>query len=138
MEPIHILIADDHPNVRAQIRARLSRESCFQVVAEAANSAEAVTRTLESKPQILLIDPMMRDGLGIHAVRRIAASVPMTIIVVLTAAADTAFAMELRKAGVQRVLDKGIASQELIDLLLKVGRADFENKSSDKGVNEWK
>lgn len=135
MESIQILIADDHLNVRAQVRARLSREPGFQIVGEAANSAEAVACALAAKPQIVIIDPVMRDGSGIQALYRIAADLPNATIIVLTAVADTALTMELRKAGAHRIFDKGIASQELVDLIQKIARA---NLSSNGGENTWK
>ncbi len=138
MNQIQVLLADDHPNVRAQIRARLSREPGFQIVGEAGNSAEAVACARAAKPQIVLIDPVMRDGSGIQALYRIAADLPDATIIVLTAVADTALTMELRKAGVHRVLTKGISSQELIDLIQKMAGANWENRPSARGENEWK
>ncbi len=124
MEPIRILLADDHPGVRAQIRARLSHEPLFEIVAEAEGSAQAVECAMTLKPQIVLIDPMMRDGLGLDATRQIATRLPDTAVVVLTAFADTAQRIELRKAGTRYILNKGIESQRLLDILHEIGQAD--------------
>ncbi len=122
METIRILLADDHASVRAQIRARLGHEPRFEIVGEAQDSAEAVECALMLKPRIVLIDPMMRDGLGLEATRQIAARLPGTAVVVLTAFTDTAQRIELRKAGTRYILNKGIESQRLVDILHEMGQ----------------
>ena len=124
MKSIRILLADDHPGVRAQIRTRLGHEPVFEVVGEAENSAQAVECALALRPNVVLIDPMMRDGLGIDATRQIAAHLPETAVVVLTAFADTAQRIELRKAGTRAILNKGIESQRLVETLRELGKRD--------------
>lgn len=119
---ICILLADDHRNVRTQMRRRLDHEPDFQVVAEALSSSEIVERARALKPQIVLIDPMMSDGLGLETIARLAAHVPETAVVVLTAFVDTAMRMELRKIGVREIVNKGIASTELIQILRDIGQ----------------
>jgi DNA-binding NarL/FixJ family response regulator len=119
---IRILLADDHEIVRTQVRVRLSRETDFEIVAEAVNSAQASARALSIKPELLLIDPMMRDGLGLQTVHEVAVGAPETAIVVLIAYADTALQMELRKLGVCRILNKGIESSRLVAMLREIGQ----------------
>ncbi len=120
--PNRILLADEHENVRRQVRVRLSRETDFEIVAEAVNSAQASARALSIKPELLLIDPMMRDGLGLQTVHEVAVGAPETAIVVLIAYADTALQMELRKLGVCRILNKGIESSRLVAMLREIGQ----------------
>lgn len=123
-DKIRILLADDHQNVRSQVRLRLGRERDFQVIAEATNSAQAIERARSLSPRIALIDPMMGDGLGLQSVRWMADHLPGTAVVVLTAVADTALQIELRKMGVCRILNKGIASSELVGILRDIGNSD--------------
>jgi DNA-binding NarL/FixJ family response regulator len=129
--PIRILLADDHENVRAQVRLRLSREIDIEIVAEAITSAQATDRALALKPAVLLIDPMMRDGLGLQAVCKVATGAPETAIVVLTAFADTALQMELRKLGVRRIANKGIESARLVATLREIGQ-NVPSRSSSR------
>ncbi len=124
MERTRILLADDHPKVRTLIHARLSREPDLDIVAEAGDSAQTIECALALRPRILIIDPMMKDGLGLQAVRQIVSHLPGTAIVVLTAFADPAFQIELRKLGVRRVLDKGLGSQRLIEALHQITQAE--------------
>ncbi len=116
-----------------RIRARLSHECCFDIVGEAENSTQAVECALALKPQIVLIDPMMRDGLGLEATRQIASRLPETAVVVLTAFADTAQTIELRKAGTRYILNKGIESHRLVDILNEMGRKNTEERPPTAG-----
>lgn len=127
MEPIAILIADDHRKLRDLIHERLEREPDLEIVAVAEDSMQAVESALEKHPRIVLIDPMMLDGLGLDAVRQIHTHLPETTIIVLTAFADTAQKMEWRRAGVTHILDKGIASMNLIEILRQAGNKADKN-----------
>lgn len=117
MERIPILIADEHLQVRAQVLARLNRENDLDIVGLADNSSAAVLRANETHPRLILIDPMMSDGLGLDAIRRLRAALPNTEIVVLTAFTDTAQKIELGKMGVRFILNKGIESYKLVEVL---------------------
>ncbi len=124
MDSIRLLLADDHASVRSQIRARLSHEPRIEIVGEAENSAQTIECALALRPDVVLIDPMMRDGLGLEATRQIAARLPHTAVVVLTAFVDTSQQIELRKAGVRHILNKGIESARLLDILRAIERPE--------------
>jgi DNA-binding NarL/FixJ family response regulator len=117
MERISIVIADDHLQVRTQILARLNREADFAIVGLADNSAATVACATATRPHIVLIDPMMGDGMGLDAIRQLRAQVPETTIVVLAAFTDTAQKIELGKLGVRFILNKGIESYQLVEQL---------------------
>ncbi len=127
MDAVKILLADDHANVRAQLKARLAREAYLQIVGEAANSSQTVECVQAHEPDVLLIDPVMRDGLGLEAVRQIAERDTPPIIVALTAAADTALVLELRGAGVRHILNKNIDSRQLVETLAQV-KSEIEKR----------
>jgi two-component system nitrate/nitrite response regulator NarL len=136
MPLIRILIADDHASVRTQISARLQREPQFDIVGVAENSQQTVERALETKPQIVLMDPMMHDGRGIETIREICSRLPATCVIALTAVADTLETMELRKAGARKILNKGIESQALVTILRDAGSLDSTNRISQGGFPE--
>lgn len=117
MERIPILIADQHLQVRTQVLARLNRESDFIVVGLAETSTDAISTANATHPHIILIDPIMRDGMGLEAIRRLRTDLPDTAVVVLTAFTDTAQKIELDKLGVRFILNKGIESYKLVDIL---------------------
>jgi DNA-binding NarL/FixJ family response regulator len=117
MKKVRILLADSHPHVRRQLAARLQREPDIEIVGQASNSGQALRFALDGDPDILLIDPMMRDGFGLANLRQIVSRVPKIAIIVLTAYADTALQMELTRMGVKHILSKGLASEILIDTI---------------------
>ena len=123
MKRIRILIADEHLSVRAQVFARLSREPHFEIVALADTSQQALECALAARPDIILMDPMMSDGLGLAALREISTRLPKIQLVVLSAFCDTAQRIELRKIGVTHILNKGIESHQLVGLLRSIGDA---------------
>lgn len=114
---IQIVLADDHYVVRKQLNARLQRESDFEVVGVASNSRETWEETKSKRPHILLIDPLMRDGLGLATLRQVHSNFPNLVIVVLTAYVDTALNMQFHEIGIKSILTKGIPSAELVGQL---------------------
>ena len=121
MKKKRILLADSHPQVLAQLVARLEREADIEIVAQAVNSAQTLQNALTSQPDILLIDPIMPDGFGLANLRQIVARLPQLTIVVLTAYVDTTLRMELSRMGVMHILSKGINSSVLLDTLRQIG-----------------
>jgi DNA-binding NarL/FixJ family response regulator len=114
---IRILLADDHPQVCEQLAARLSREPDFELAGVAQHSRATLRSVLDERPQVLLIDPMMRDGRGLATLRQLVADLPDLAIVVLTAFIDTTLDMQLRSLGVRHMLVKGVSTTELIEEL---------------------
>lgn len=111
---IRILLADDHPLVREQLAARLSREIDFELVAVAATSRATMQEIQLKHPHLLLIDPIMRDGLGLATLRQVCANFPDLVSVVLTAYVDTALKMHFQQMGIRHILTKGVASSQLL------------------------
>lgn len=83
-EHIRVLIADDHPVVRAGLRDMLSAQPDFDVIAEAVNGAEAVTLTIRLQPHVVLMDLRMPEMDGVTAIARIKAQHQEVQILVLT------------------------------------------------------
>jgi DNA-binding NarL/FixJ family response regulator len=79
-----ILVADDLPLVRKTIRSLLALHS-FRVCGEAVNGKEAIEKTVELSPDIVLMDINMPDMNGVHAAIEIRRIAPRTRIVFLTA-----------------------------------------------------
>jgi NarL family two-component system response regulator LiaR len=136
MKRIRILIADDHLIVRAQVFARLTREPDFEVVALADNSLQAVESALATRPDLILYDPLMNDGMGWDALKHLRAQLPETPVVILTAFTDTAQRIELRKLGIVRILNKGIESRHLIQFLRETADARAVKLSLGEGKQD--
>ena len=69
--PIRILIADDHQLLREGIRNFLSLEPDFEIIGEASNGEEAVTKAEALKPDVMLLDINMPKANGIEVASRL-------------------------------------------------------------------
>ncbi len=116
---IRILLLDEHTEVRAQLAARLGREPDFAIVCEPPTPTALLGCARQHQPHIVLVDPPPGD---IHILRALTAIKQETTaaIVILTSVVDTYFQVELQRAGVDRILTKGIESSDLVTELRAV------------------
>lgn len=114
LSKIRILLADDHSIVREQLAIRLNSEPDLEVVGVASTSYETIQKIQKMHPHILLMDPLMRDGLGVATLRQVRANFPELVIVVLTAYVDTMLNMQFQQMGIKHILTKGIVSSQLL------------------------
>jgi DNA-binding NarL/FixJ family response regulator len=109
-----ILIADDHDVVRAGVRAILESREGWEVVAEAANGKDAITKAIESKPDVAIVDYSLPVINGIGVTRQIHARLPTAEILIFTMHDSDALVGELLDAGARGYLLKSDAKQYLI------------------------
>ncbi|MDX6276131.1 MAG: hypothetical protein QOJ72_259 [Nocardioidaceae bacterium] len=118
MDPIRVVLADDHPVVRSGLRALLESLPGYEVVAEATDGEAAVRETQLTTPDVVLMDIRMPGLDGIEATRRVRAAVPGTAVLVLTMFDDDDTVFAAMRAGAQGYLLKG-AEQEEIDRAIR-------------------
>jgi len=122
---IRVLIADDHTLFREGLRSLFSSESDLEVVAEAADGEEAVRKTLELHPDVVVMDVMMPNVNGIDATRRICAELPATKVLVLSMYDDAEHVQRLLASGASGYLLKRASSEELVRALKAVVGGDM-------------
>jgi DNA-binding NarL/FixJ family response regulator len=83
-ESIRVLIADDHPVVRAGLQGMLLGQPDIQVVGEAVTGAEAIALTEQLRPNVVLMNLRMSELDGVSATVRIRERQPQTHVLVLT------------------------------------------------------
>lgn len=99
LEPITVVLADDHPLMRDGIRGTLARDAGLQVVGEASDAYEALDLALTLRPRLLVLDLNMPGPPAAEVVRHLGAHSPATRVLVLTAYDDDARVRELLEAG---------------------------------------
>jgi len=110
---IRILLVDDHQILRKGLAALIGAEEGMTVVGEAANGRDAVEKTRELRPDVVIMDVEMPDLNGIEATRRILAENPQTRLIALSMHSDRRFFAEMLKAGATAYLLKDSAFEEL-------------------------
>lgn len=123
-ETIRLLIADDHAIVREGLRALIATEPGFELVAEASDGVEAVSKVHALKPDVILLDMMMprKDGLG--AIEEIMKEQPNARILVLTSFAEDDKVFPAIKAGALGYLLKDSSPQELLQAIRNVHQGE--------------
>ena len=124
MEPVTILLADDHPVVRQGLRTFLELQEDMVVVGEAASGTDAVAQTEELLPDVVLLDLVMPGLDGIDAARRIKEVSPSTKVIVLTSYADDENVFPAIRAGAAGYLLKDVEPQQLADGVRRVQRGE--------------
>ncbi len=116
MEDLRILVVDDHPEVLSQIEQRLSQEDGF-LICKSATIDNVYSHITDYKPDVLLIDPFMGNGLCLKSLKQIQQMLPSLTVIVLAAVVDAASKLELSKIGIKFILEKKVSSDQLVDTL---------------------
>jgi DNA-binding NarL/FixJ family response regulator len=112
-DQIRILIADDHPVVRAGLQGMLAGQADFVVVGEAADGAQAVALAAQLHPDVVLMDLRMPEIDGVVATAQIRAQRPEAYILILTTYDSDADILRAIEAGAISYLLKDAPREEL-------------------------
>lgn len=124
MEPLQILIADDHPLFRKGMRTLLESLPDFNVVAEAATGQEAVDKAAELQPDVVLMDLQMPGGGGLSATRQISTASPHIRILVVTLFEDDDSVFAALQAGARGYILKDAQEGEMRRAIRAVGNGE--------------
>ena len=118
--PIRVLIADDQPLYRRGLEVVLHTEDHIEVVAEAEDGEDAITKSEEFAPDVVLMDVRMPRVSGIEATRTIRDVIPTAKILMLTVSDEEEDLYEAIKAGANGYLLKEISIEEVADAIRAV------------------
>jgi len=110
---IHVILADDHPTVRAGIRQFMERDPAIQVLAEADDGAQALDLIDRYHPDVVVLDLHMPRLSGLDAIGQIRRGYPDVKIIVLTAYDDPPYVLAALRAGAKGYLLKTAGPDEL-------------------------
>jgi DNA-binding NarL/FixJ family response regulator len=136
---VRLLIADDHGVVRGGLRLLLDRQSDMEVVAEAADGAEAVVQALAHRPDLCVLDVSMPKLTGLQAAREIKAQAPDIAVLILSMHDDERYLFEALKAGAGGYVLKHQADHDLVAAVRSVARGEpFLTSDAQRSlVREW-
>lgn len=123
--PLRVLVVDDHPVVRAGVAAMLSGAEDLQVVGQCGDAADAVRAAGELRPDVVLMDLQLGDGVGgVEATRRLLAGDPAPKVLVLTTFDSDADILAAVEAGASGYLLKDSPLDALLDAVRAAARGE--------------
>ena len=121
MDPLRVLIVDDHPVFLAGLRVLLEADPRTEVVAEATTAAEAIEQAAETQPDAIVMDLHLPDMNGIEATRHITQTSPHIGVLVLTMYEDDDSVFAAMRAGARGYLLKGAGHTDIVHAITAVG-----------------
>jgi len=121
---MRVLIADDHGIVRSGLRLLLERQPDIEVVAEAADGAEARELAIREKPDLAILDVRMPKLTGLQATREIKRQAPDVAVLILSMHDDERYLFEALKAGASGYVLKTQADTDLLEAIRAVERGE--------------
>jgi DNA-binding NarL/FixJ family response regulator len=137
MEPIRVLVADDHPLFRDGMRGLLDSIADAEVVGEATTGEEAIVLAEKLQPDVILMDIRMPDINGIEATREILHTSPHIGVLVVTMFEDEDSVFAAMRAGARGYLLKDARGEEVLRAIKAVndGEAIFGPGVAQRLIN---
>jgi DNA-binding NarL/FixJ family response regulator len=123
---IRLLVADDHPMVRAGIKKMIEGKD-IKIIAECTDGIEAVTQTLKRKPDVVLMDIRMPERDGLNALGRIKIENPEMPVIMYSGFDNPTYIARAVALGANGYLMKDCSAKDLISAI----------KTAAKGENTW-
>jgi DNA-binding NarL/FixJ family response regulator len=121
---MRVLIADDHGIVRSGLRLLLERQPDIEVIAEAADGAEARDLAVRERPDLAILDVKMPKLTGLQATRAIRAHAPEVAVLILSMHDDERYLFEALKAGASGYVLKTQADTDLLAAIRSIERGE--------------
>jgi two-component system response regulator NreC len=117
---IRVLIADDHAVVRGGLRRILETADDIEVVGEAADGRQAVFETIETGPDVVLMDVAMPERTGLEAIPTVRRAAPDARVLVVSTYDDVSTVRRAFEAGASGYLLKDAVHAELVQAVREV------------------
>jgi DNA-binding NarL/FixJ family response regulator len=140
MDSIKVLVVDDHTLFRRGIAAVLANQKGLEIVGEASDGLEAIEKTREIAPDVVLMDLNMPRCSGLEAIQALQAEMPQVNVLVLTVSEMEADLFAAMKFGARGYLLKKAEPEELVRAILHIaqGGAIVSPLMATKLLSEFK
>ncbi|HFI0113410.1 TPA: response regulator [Streptococcus suis] len=125
MNTIRVMLVDDHEMVRLGLKSYLNLQPDVEVVAEASDGEEGLTKALEVKPDVVVMDLVMPKMTGVEATLALLKEWPQAQIVILTSYLDNEKIYPVLEAGAKGYMLKTSSADEILTAIRKVARGEF-------------
>ncbi len=125
MNPIRVLLVDDHTLFREGIRRLVNEQPDMEIIGEAANGRQAVDRTVELQPDVILMDIAMPDMTGLDATEIIKKQLPQARVLLLTVHDDREYLFRALEVGASGYVLKEAEAQALVMAIQAVHRGEI-------------
>src|SRR5690348_16959557 len=120
MNKIRLVLADDHPMIRAGFKTLLAQNDAFEVAGEADNGQELIKVVSSVRPDVTLVDLHMPGTNGLEAMEKLHSQFPAIKFIVLTMHEEREYVQKALKAGADGYLLKNIDKEELENAIYTV------------------
>ncbi len=117
---IKVLLADDHKIVREGLRRIVEESGEMEVVAEAADGHEAISRALDTRPDVAVVDISMPGMDGLEVVSQLKSLAPSMPVLILTMHDEEQYVVRAVESGAMGYVTKQSAPEQLVDAVKKL------------------
>ncbi|BCP59010.1 response regulator transcription factor [Streptococcus suis] len=125
MNTIRVMLIDDHEMVRLGLKSYLNLQQDVEVIAEAGDGEEGLTKALEVKPDVVVMDLVMPKMTGVEATLALLKEWPQAQIVILTSYLDNEKIYPVLEAGARGYMLKTSSADEILSAIRKVARGEY-------------
>jgi len=125
MNPIRVLLVDDHTLFREGIRRLVNEQPDMEIIGEAANGRQAIDRAVELQPDVILMDIAMPDMTGLDAAEIIKKQRPQARVLLLTVHDDREYLFRALEVGASGYVLKEAEAQALVMAIQAVHRGEI-------------
>ncbi len=125
MNAIRVMLIDDHEMVRLGLKSYLNLQPDVEVVAEAGDGEEGLTKALEVKPDVVVMDLVMPKMTGVEATLALLKEWPQAQILILTSYLDNEKIYPVLEAGARGYMLKTSSADEILSAIRKVARGEY-------------
>ena len=128
---IRLLVADDHPVVRAGLRSFFARNAHMEIVGEAADGSEAVSKAQELRPDVVFMDTYMPGMNGLEAAKLLHRQAPGVKVLMHSFQNSHAFMLQVIRSGARGYVPKDATLEEMARAIEQVNQGETYFKSDE-------